>query len=461
VTVAIHNRGPLAQIKPLEAAVFEGIAVFGAERPASPVATPFALESPDVCRFTPESIYGEQWLFHGPALRAIVGIGPIAMDGIEGTLRVLPVAPLVRDGIGAERFLTDPIILDNFTHLLGGWGLDRLADDGDVIFPLRMDELAIFGESPAEGSDVICRIAIRERERHRVRVDAEIIGPDDRTWMSIRGWEDWRFHWPGRYRDGFRQPERTFLGEPLVIPGRPDAMAVWLEPPADMGRPVWRDVLEHVQLGPDERAAYLSLPGPDHRRTHRLWGRIAAKEAARRLWLSEGGSSIYPADLVVERDRSGRPRLRSRLEPDRDDLPALSIAHVDGVAVAVACLDPRATIGIDVEPIVERSAGFEATAFLPGERALLDGRSGADRAEWVARLWCAKESTAKATGLGFVEGPSGVEVMAIGRDGAMAVRLRGELAGACPELARGPIRVHSMRRGDHVWAWTLGERYDQ
>ena len=36
------------------------------------------------------------------------------------------------------------------------------------------------------------------------------------------------------------------------------AKAVWLEPPADMGRPVWRDVLEHTQLGPEERAGYLA-----------------------------------------------------------------------------------------------------------------------------------------------------------------------------------------------------------
>jgi phosphopantetheinyl transferase len=164
--------------------------------------------------------------------------------------------------------------------------------------------------------------------------------------------------------------------------------------------------------------------------------------------------------LLIEPDRLGCPRLRSRLETDRDDLPVLSIAHVDGVAVALACLDPWSSVGIDVEPIVERSAGFEATAFLPGERALIGDRSGADRAEWVARLWCAKEATAKATGLGFVDGPSGVEVVEIGRDGALAVQLRGGLAAACPELARGSIRVHSIRRGDHIWAWTLGERND-
>ncbi len=460
VGVAIHNRGPARASRTIEAAVFEGVAVFEAARPGPPAAPAFALEGARPCRFTAGSIYEDQWLFHGPALRAVVGIGPIARGGIEGTLRVLPLAPLLRDGLDAGGLLTDPIILDNFTHLLGAWGLDELADDGDVIFPLGMGRLAIFGPGPPAGSDVACRITVRELERHRARVDADLVGPDGRTWMEIRDWEDWRFRWPGRYRDGFRQPDRTLLGEALPIDGQDPgaAAAVWLEPPADMGRPVWRDVLEHVQLGPDERAALLAPPGPDARRTDRLWGRIAAKEAARRLWLDRGHPPVYPADLLVDRDPLGRPSLRSRAEPGRDDLPAVSIAHVEGVAVALACSDPARAVGIDVEPIVERSRSFEATAFLPGERALLDGRPPSGRAEWVARLWCAKEAAAKATGLGFVEGPSGVEVVAIGDGGAVEVRLRGALAAARPGLAIGTVRVVTARRGDFAWAWTLGER---
>jgi acyl transferase domain-containing protein/phosphopantetheinyl transferase (holo-ACP synthase) len=458
VRVAIHNRGLARSMKPPEAAVFEGLVVFGETTPEPPIAGDFALDQPQASRFTAESIYAEQWLFHGPALQAVVGIGSISMAGIEGTLRVLPLEPLLRSGEDPRRVLTDPIILDNFTHLLGAWGLDRLADDGDVIFPLRMQELLIFGDRPPVGSDVACRIAIIERERHRVRVDADLVGPDGRLWMTIRGWEDWRFHWPGRYRDGFRQPDRTLLGEALSVPGSDGRIsAVWLEPPGDMGRPVWRDVLEHVQIGPDERAEYLALPGPDSRRTDRLWGRIAAKEAARRLWLDRGGEPVYPADLIVVHDRLGRPYLRSRLEPGRADLPSISIAHVEGVAVALACVDPASRIGIDVEPIVDRSSRFEATAFLLGERGLLDRWSGPERSEWVARFWCAKEAVAKATGRGFVEGPSGVEVVEVGRDGTLGARLRGALGVSCPDLANQIIRVVTARRGEFAWAWTLAE----
>ena len=110
VRVAIHNRGLLRAMRPVEGAVFEGTIVFGEARPGGPIAGPFALDHPETCRFTPGTIYDEQWLFHGPALQAVVGIGPISMGGIEGTLRVLPSAPLLRDGGAFHQLLTDPII---------------------------------------------------------------------------------------------------------------------------------------------------------------------------------------------------------------------------------------------------------------------------------------------------------------------------------------------------------------
>ena len=73
---------------------------------------------------------------------------------------------------------------------------------------------------------------------------------------------------------------------------------------------VWRDVLEQVQLSPEERRGCLRPVGPESRRTLRLWGRIAAKEAARRLLLAEGEGPTYPADWTIEPDRRGLHRRR-------------------------------------------------------------------------------------------------------------------------------------------------------
>jgi phosphopantetheinyl transferase len=280
--------------------------------------------------------------------------------------------------------------------------------------------------------------------------------------MRILDWEDWRFHWPGRYRDVFRQPQAIFVGEELPlddpVQGRhPRAKAVWLAPPADMGRPVWRDVLEQTQLGPSERAEHLVRGGGERRRTHRLWGRIAAKEAARRIWQSEDRPASYPADLAVVTSDRGQPRLIRVNEPANRPMPAISIAHAEGVAVALAG-DPAAQAGIDVEMIADRPEGFETSAFTPAERTLLDRWPTSRRAEWIARFWCAKEAAAKATGLGLAGGPAGAEVVrADEATGVLHVNLGPDLLVACPSRMENPLRVVSARRGEYAWAWALGE----
>jgi hypothetical protein len=260
---------------------------------------------------------------------------------------------------------TDPIVLDAFTHLLGCWGIDKKAGpDGDVIFPLRLEVLTLHGNDPPEGASVECRIRVREVSRYRVKVDAELVTEDDRVWVTIQGWEDWRFYWPGRYRDVFRQPDRVLVGEPLDLPDAgptrlPGMSAVWLQPPADMARPVWRDVLEWVQLGPEERAAMRSNDDGEAARTLRTWGVIAAKEAARRTWLALGGDSVFPADLVVEKRADGRPVLRSLIEMPDLRPPEIAIATTDGVALAIACAETNARVGATVE-LIAADADIEA-----------------------------------------------------------------------------------------------------
>ena len=462
VWVGIFNRGTDGKTE-VTRPVFEAIAVFGDSLPAPPRAAAWSLKNARPSKFTAQSVYADQWLFHGRLFQAITHFGSLSEKGIEGRLRVLPLEPLVKKGQAAT-FHTDLVVIDNFTQLLGAWGLDYLAE-GDVMFPLRMEDLEIHGARPPVGSEVACQITIHELERHRIRAQAQFVRPDGSVWMRINDWEDWRFHWPGRYRDSFRQPRDFLVGEdlPLAVPelGSPTgAKAVWLEPPADMGRPVWRDVLEFTQLGPEERAAYKPSSGSsEDRRSQRLWGRIAAKEAARRLWNDMGQPAIYPADLAIVAGEDGRPLLTRVGEPPHDALPAISIAHADGLAIALAVLDPTARVGIDVEPITGRPPSFEATAFTAGERVLLDRWPASSRAEWVTRFWCAKEAAAKASGLGLAGGPSSALVIEADQDtGVIQVQLSPELLAAWPGgVCDHPLHVISARRSHRAWAWIIAK----
>jgi malonyl CoA-acyl carrier protein transacylase len=447
--VGLFNRGPGGR-SDVPRPVFEAVAVFAARAPDSPPADAWVLEDARPSRFTAESIYAEQWLFHGPAMQAVVEVGRSSMSGIDGSLRVLPWEPLVEHRHPA-RLHTDVIVIDSFTHLLGCWGLDHLADRGDVVFPLRMEELRLYGERPAAGADVACRIAIKALQRHSLRVEAEIVRPDGTVWMRLHDWENWRFHWPSRYRDVFRQPQDVFIGEEWPIDDRDSTIkAVWLAPPADMGRPVWRDVLEHTQLGPAERAEHLATGGPEEVRSRRLWGRIAAKEAARRLWHDEGRGPTYPADLAIVADERGRPVLTWVDDPHDRSLPAIAVAGAEGVAVAIAARDSRARLGVAVASI---SGSPHNDAPSPTERAILSRWAGPARSEWSARFRCAREAAARSIGMRIDDDPTAAEVVqADATSGVLRVRIAATTAK--------PMPVATARRGESVWAWTSGEGVD-
>jgi len=434
--------------------VFEGVARFTDRRPDPEPSEPLLLTRPRASRFTARSLYEEQWLFHGPPMQALAEVGPVSPDGITGTIEILPLAALVRHGM-MTGFHSDSIVLDTFTHLLGCWGLDCL-EGGDVIFPLRMGRLTILGDSPPEGTLVDCRIRVVEVEHHRVRVDAEIVRPDGLVWMRIDGWEDWRFHWPARYRDVFRAPDTIFLGEELALSGVPtsEACAVWLAPPDDMARPVWRDVLECTQLGPEERLSCPELGGSEDRRTHRLWGRVAAKEAARRIWQASGQPSRYPADLAIESIPDGRPILVDRARPDDHQMPVISIAHVEGLVVALAARHADSRPGIDVVSLCGTPEAADPMRVSVGERALLSRVPEEARHEWAMRLRAARQAAAKAVGIGPGSAEDHAEVRSFEIDSCDVIVEVRQAGGSTGE----PLIVRTERRGDHVWAWTLGER---
>jgi hypothetical protein len=400
-----------------------GIVVFGDARRPTPACSTFDLGTDRHCRFDAAELYRDQWLFHGPALQSLVRVGSSSPSGIEGTLRVLPRRALLPER-NWPTLHTDPIVLDAFTHLLGCWGIDKQAgEDGDVMFPLRLGKLTLFANDPPEGTEVECRITVREIGRHRVTVDAEIARQDGRVWMRVEDWHDWRFYWPDRYRDVFRRPDTEFVGEVVDLSEAEaqgaDVVIVWLEPPADMGKPVWRDVLEWISLGPEERRRNHAWREDERAFTHRVWGLVAAKEAARRLWKARDGCSFFPADLILEGDEPESRCVRSLNSLDR---ATVSIAHDEGVAVAIATLESTTNLGIDIVHLDPDGA---------------DPDSDSTRTESVRR------AIQKATGLATVE-PRLVDAAT------------GEFTASLPE---GPaIRCRAIRRGEYILAWTINRR---
>jgi phosphopantetheinyl transferase len=166
--------------------------------------------------------------------------------------------------------------------------------------------------------------------------------------------------------------------------------------------PATRELVMRRYLSGAERADY-------QRRTPRaaqqwLLGRIAVKDAVRQWLWDRGAGPVFPIEITVTNDASGRPRVTGPFtEP-----PEVSLAHTGPLAAALVA-DPECTsgVGIDIEQITDRDDRTVSAILTGAERRLLNAycTSVAERAAWVTRFWAAKEAVAKATGTGLAGRP--------------------------------------------------------
>jgi acyl transferase domain-containing protein len=388
---------------------------------------------------TAEELYAKRWMFHGPRFQGITELTAIGDRHVRGLITT-PAAP------GA--------LLDNAGQLLGAWMMSTHRTR-QVVFPVGVRELRLFGPHPAAGSEVRCTVRIRSVSDAMLEADAQLVH-EGRVWAQIEGWRDRRFD--GDLSVG-RSPESTTLSA-----FGPAGWAVLFERWPDLAS---RDLIVRSQLSAPERADHERCP--PRRRRQWLLGRIAVKDAARRSSWELGSGPIFPAEVRVTNDDSGAPRVAGHNGTTLPQL-AVSLAHCREVAVAIA--RPHATpdgprVGIDVEEIVEREDATRDVALSPRETALLVARcaqTGEPSATWFTRFWTAKEAVAKAEGTGLGGRPKRFEVVAADAT-EMAVRVRrqdGERGAVsyrvrCEQL--GNPRDLPTRR--YVVAWTTGPEYEQ
>jgi acyl transferase domain-containing protein len=141
-----------------------------------------------------------------------------------------------------------------------------------------------------------------------------------------------------------------------------------------------------------------------HRGQEWLLGRLAGKQAVR-MWLARHyRTTALVRDIEILSDQSGAPvvGLRNGLK-HLQDLPVVSISHVDGCAVAVAA-DHRRRTGVDLERItrVRDAAGFADRVVAKSEQAVLRHRLPGSERETGVLVWSIKEAAAKALGVGFL-----------------------------------------------------------
>ncbi|WP_124723828.1 polyketide synthase dehydratase domain-containing protein [Streptomyces sp. NBC_01732] len=379
VTVTPKDPGLLAvSFGPRARATVELAGAYPTPPPAPWVTDPGAEHAPD---HTAAQLYAERWMFHGPAFQGVSELTAIGDRHVRGRLTT-PSAP------GA--------LLDNVGQLLGYW-IMATRSERTVVFPVGMREMRFYGPHPAPGTEVECLVRVTSLTDALLEADVQLRAGGT-VWAELYGWQDRRFDNDPQTRPVERFPDRNTLSEP-----RPGGWRLLHERWPDLAS---RELIMRNSLGGAERAEY-ARHAPRGRRQW-LLGRIAVKDAVRQWLWDHGEGPVFPAELRVHNDETGRPYVTG---VHGRPLPPLDVSLAHCAEAAVAIVRPHRTgpgPGIDIEEVTDRTPQALAAALaaaLGGDELRLLHRLSADTGEseavWFTRFWAAKESVAKAEGTGF------------------------------------------------------------
>ncbi|MGF6903706.1 polyketide synthase dehydratase domain-containing protein [Paraburkholderia sp. GAS348] len=362
--------------------------------------------------------YEERHLFHGPRFQCLAGTMQLGEHGAAVELVVRSPDDMFRSTTRPQ-LLTDPALLDTVGQTMAIWTMEQ----GDIVFPVGIGKLEFYRPAPACGTRVPMRVEVTASKGKTLTADVEIQDGAGGVWLRIKDWKSWRFQWDKRLTAFRRLPTRYLLSDTLQLPAfeaRPEPVCQRVTKQRLAGFDLV--LLARHYLHMDEMAIFASKNGTRARQMQWLLGRIAAKDAVRALDARQRrtGETLHPAAFAIGNDEKGQPVV-SRWRDDGVPPPTVSIAHCDDEAIAIAHWKP---VGIDLERIAEHDAHFVKAFASESERALLADFSGAERQEWITRLWCAKETLGKLMGTGVNGAPQHFEATVIDADGGVQMRHR-------------------------------------
>lgn len=443
--------------------VIEGVMIFGDEYPTPPRASEIILKAGRESRLAPAGLYSGGLMFHGPSFQGVVSVDRSGQNGSTGQLRTLPAGNLFRP-VRNPQFVTDPVVLDAAGQLVGFWAAEYL-QRGFVVFPYRLEKLRIYGPNRPAGERLTCSVNLQLKGDEGIRSDIEIAGTDGKVWMQLEGWADRRFDPPLRFHRAWIAPHEAMISEPWQAPlaGIRDKGTFEchrLESLFEPGASLWKELWASLVLTRRERTVFGERREPERRQIEWLSGRTVAKDAIRSFLRKHLGLELLPADIEIAEDEYGRPIARGPWTQHLHAVPELSLAHSEGMAVALAgdgCNGRR--FGIDVQAVRELKPEFETSILTTDEQRLLNAVPQAMRAEWLLRLWSVKEAVSKALGRGLIEGPHSVRILSLNtQTGIVGATPQGKLAEAVPEASGEELLTYTAREGAYLVASAIYEK---
>jgi phosphopantetheine--protein transferase-like protein len=386
---------------------------------------PAATQAPDAplpnvswnkSKFTKETLYGKDAMFHGPRMRSVTSIEGVSGSKIYGLLDVRDASDWFPPQVGPPNFVLDPLLLDNSTQPVL-YHLFERDEPVDALLPFMIDSLKILKDRIPHGGQVTVWVEMNSVTARGTDADVYLIAGQQLIahFESIKSRritlsEDWRKF--------VHAPNETYLSQSAAsiansFPDTNDHIGRFMKDsalPQDEATVNW--CADYI-LSPQESSVFETLAN-SRRKREWLLGRIVAKDAVRLILSKSLNRRFASADIEIFNDASGVPEVY--ISGNRLTMPeiSLSITHKEGFAVAVALkTDSQQKIGIDLEKIEPREEGLEKLFFTQAEQSILSNWLRRDRDLALAAAWSAKEAVAKALGTGLKADPKNFEIRSL------------------------------------------------
>ncbi len=465
VRVEVRDLGHVAEPNLPGATAATGTVVLAPQYPEPPGCDLPPLANPHPPVPTLEQMYRN--LFHGPSFQGVYQLDTMGDEGIQSQCRVLPRDTLFRSNKNPQ-FLLDPVTLDIIMHPSAAWHLEQPDQSGRILLPYELKRIEFYGPAPAVGDEFECQSRVGHTSPRQFSHDGDVFDRQGRIWCRLRNVRSWRFYlpfgevnfhgpkdeyfltqdWPGLLPpgvlDGAADEAESFGGK--LAPSDVDAWCVRFTPSADLLQPALQTAAAQVTLSKNEQRELRDLRLPPAEHTRSVFGRIAAKDAARILWRLHNGARLFPADIEIGCDGYRRPTAALRGGNSPADFPAVSFAATDRFMVGVATRRRLVGVGlVDLEaPLPTAPAPIEIV-----------GGSELEEEETQARLAATCQAVVAALGPELVDAAR----LRIERYDALTeiayVQLDTALASTFPEFLGRSLVVRTARHEEHVAAVTL------
>jgi NAD(P)-dependent dehydrogenase (short-subunit alcohol dehydrogenase family) len=278
------------------------------------------MADPRPARYSPEEIFAERLLFHGPRYRGIARLGPLDGKGIEAEVL---------------QTTTPGCLLDSVGKVVAYWAMEQLGW-GEMALPIGVDRVTFFGPRPAVGNRVHLEIGLTRIQRDQLIASAWLVDEDNGLWCEIEGWRSVVVHMNERDEAQWRWPERY----PSVLTG-PRGLRLQCD---DWHQAARRELYARRALRSSDRARWEGSTPADQRRLQ-LEQTTVRGSVAHEI-VHGHGIEVFPAEIDIEPIGEGRWRATCQLLPDK--CWDLAYAASDDLGVAVAFEHDILPAGSDV-----------------------------------------------------------------------------------------------------------------